>query len=92
MFHRSQGGERASVPNSRIGFWQRGHCGAQAGAVGSSEKLAERLVKEWLASGGWREVDLETRPKGDAEKTELAKFLRRHPPMSRQCKGVSPGY
>ena len=48
------------------------------------EKLAERLVKEWLVSTGWREADLKERPKGDRKKTELARLLRRHTPMSRQ--------
>ena len=34
------GGERAKVPSSRIGFWQRGHSGAQHGAGAASGGVA----------------------------------------------------
>lgn len=42
------------------------------------------MVREWLASTGWSEADLSGRSKGDAQKVELARLLRRHTPMSRQ--------
>jgi REP element-mobilizing transposase RayT len=48
------------------------------------EQLAERLVKEWLASNGWSEKEFRERPKGDPAKAEVARLLRRQTPMSRQ--------
>ena len=50
----------------------------------TDEHLAERMVREWLASTGWAEADLAARSKGDPRKVELARLLRRHTPMSRQ--------
>ena len=50
----------------------------------TDEQLAERLVKQWLASNRWTEVELTKRPKGDPGKAELAGLLRRQTPMSRQ--------
>ena len=50
----------------------------------TDEHLAERLVKEWMSASQWSAADLKKRPKGDAGKTQLARLLRRHTPMSRQ--------
>ena len=42
----------------------------------SVEARAERLVAEGLSQAGWRESDLELRPKGDGVKVDLARRLR----------------
>ena len=42
----------------------------------SVEARAERLVAEGLSQAGWRESDLELRPKGDGVKVGLARRLR----------------
>ena len=50
----------------------------------TDEPLAGRPVKEWLSAHGWSEAELQTRPKGDAGKAELARLLPRQMPVSRQ--------
>lgn len=50
----------------------------------TDEQRAERLVREWLASVNWTIDDLKQRPKGDPQKVEWARQLRRQTPMSRQ--------
>jgi REP element-mobilizing transposase RayT len=42
----------------------------------SEEQKAQRLVRELLKAAGWREKDLERRPKGDKEKAGMAARLR----------------
>lgn len=50
----------------------------------TDQELARRLVAEWLATRRWTTADLESRPKKDPAKVELARLLRRTTPMSHQ--------
>lgn len=65
--------------SERLG--RRGH---QHELARERSETDEHLVREWLTSTGWSEADLPGRTKRDAQKVELARLLRRHPPMSRQ--------
>jgi REP element-mobilizing transposase RayT len=46
--------------------------------------LAERMVREALATICWREIDLAIQPKGHALKVKIARQLRTQTPMNRQ--------
>jgi REP element-mobilizing transposase RayT len=48
----------------------------------SEEEKAERLIKEELKVLGWRETDLEKRPKGDPAKVRIALRLRQETTMT----------
>lgn len=50
--------------------------------AGTDEERAEELVREGLRRLGWRERDLETRPKGDPAKIKLAQRLRAETTMT----------
>ena len=56
------------------------HYGEERAAT--EEERAEALVQEGLRRLGWRERDLETRPKGDAVKVKLAQRLRAETTMT----------
>jgi len=48
----------------------------------SGEEKARRLIGEELEKLGWREADLESQPKGDAQKVRMALRLRRESTMT----------
>lgn len=50
--------------------------------VEADEARAEEIVREALGRRGWRESDLEKRPKGDPEKIKLAVRLRAQTPVT----------
>ena len=49
-------------------------CGEERAAT--AERLAEQIIAAELKRRRWNEVDLKTRPKGDAAKVALAARLR----------------
>jgi hypothetical protein len=64
---------------------RRGRRGEQARERSETdEALAERMVRDALATVRWRQIDLASRQKGHPFKVKIARQLRTETPMTRQ--------